>query len=79
LYSYSNLDADSKKEIAITLKAFGLFRKNPTDDDYRLLEYLYKKQPIYSKGLFYDRKYAYGRLANQFIMLPKDLHQIIMF
>lgn len=79
LYSYSNLDADSKKEIAIILKAFGLFRANPTDDDYRLLEYLYKVQPIYSKGLFYDRKYAYGRLANQFIMLPKDLHQIIMF
>lgn len=79
LYSYNAINPECKKEIIVVLKAFELFRATPSSDDYRLLEFLYEEQPIYNKGLFYDRKYAYGRLADQFVLLPKNLDQIIMF
>lgn len=79
LYHFTRLEPEYKKEIVQILKAFGFFRANPSTDDYRQLESIYKEQKLYNKGLFCDRKYAYGRLAGQFVELPKDLNQVILF
>lgn len=79
LYHYKSIAPQYKKDIVLILKAFGFFRANPSTDDYRQLESVYKEQKLYNKGLFYDRKYAFGRLEGQFIELPKDLNQLIIF